>query len=648
MIDDKSLDISATKIEQLRQLFPEAVSEGKVDFQRLRHVLGDDEVVFHREHYELNWAGKSEARAEIQKQTSATLIPDSEGIDAEDCGNIFIEGENLEVLHVLQRSYFGKVKMIYIDPPYNTGNDSFVYPDDYTERQSEYKKRTGITDENGLLNKQDLWKKNVKESGHFHSVWLSMMYPRLYLARNLLREDGVIFISIDDNEQANLRQLMDEIFGADNFVGCIVWKNVTDNNPTNISTEHEYLLVFAKNKERLDSVWKSNLSDSKEKLNDIWKELSAKHTKLDELQAEYSLWFKQNKTFLGKLDRYKYIDFDGVYTGSQSVHNPGREGYRYDIIHPTSGKPCKQPLMGYRFPQETMKRLLHEQKILFGDDENKIIELKVYAAEFKDKLSSLIDLDGRIGAYDLRDLFHEAVKVFNNPKPVNFLESIFSYILNSEDTIFDFFAGSGTTAHATLTLNEQDGGNRQFICVQMPEVLDEKSEAYKAGYRNIADICKARISKVINKLQAERDSNPENTAQQPLGFKSFKIAPSNFKQWRDDTDVTNLLEQLDLHRFSEQDDSNNENRLIELLLKSGRPLTAKVETHLIDGQTLYNVESGEVLMFFDIYNPAVKAYILNLKPKKVVCLDRVFHNNDEALSNFKLNLKDSGIELQII
>ncbi len=648
MIENKSLDISSTKIEQLRQLFPEAFSEGKVDFQRLRHILGDDEVVFHREHYELNWAGKSEARAEIQKQTSATLIPDSEGIDAEDCGNIFIEGENLEVLHVLQRSYFGKVKMIYIDPPYNTGNDSFVYPDDYTERQSEYKKRTGITDENGFLNKQDLWKKNVKESGHFHSVWLSMMYPRLYLARNLLREDGVIFISIDDNEQANLKQLMDEIFGSDNFVGCIVWKNVTDNNPTNISTEHEYLLVFAKNKERLDSVWKSNLSDSKEKLNDIWKELSVKHTKSDELQAEYSLWFKQNKAFLGKLDRYKYIDFDGVYTGSQSVHNPGREGYRYDIIHPTSGKPCKQPLMGYRFPQETMKRLLHEKKILFGDDENKIIELKVYADEFKDKLSSLIDLDGRIGAYDLRDLFHEAVKVFNNPKPVNFLESIFSYILNSEDIIFDFFSGSGTTAHATLALNEQDGGNRQFICVQMPEDLDEKTEGYKAGYRTIADICKARINKVITKLQTERDSNPDSIAEQPLGFKSFKIAPSNFKQWRDDTDTRNILEQLDLHRFSEQNDSSNENRLIELLLKSGRPLTAKVETHLIDGQTLYNVESGDVLMFFDAYNPAVKTYILSLKPKKVVCLDRVFHNNDEALSNFKLNLKDSGIELQII
>ena len=270
MIEDKSLAVSAEKIAQLRELFPEVLSEGKIDFKRLRDVLGD-EVAFHNEHYELSWAGKAEARACIQKTTSATLIPDDGGIEAENCGNIFIEGENLEVLHVLQRSYFGKVKMIYIDPPYNTGNDSFVYPDDYSERQSDYKKRAGITDENGFLNKQDLWKKNSKESGQFHSVWLSMMYPRLYLARNLLREDGVIFISIDDNEQTNLKLLCDEIFGSENFVGCIVWKNVTDNNPTNITTEHEYLLVYAKSKEKLENQWKSSISDAKEKLLEIGK-----------------------------------------------------------------------------------------------------------------------------------------------------------------------------------------------------------------------------------------------------------------------------------------------------------------------------------------------------------------------------------------
>jgi adenine-specific DNA-methyltransferase len=204
----------------------------------------------------------------------------------------------------------------------------------------------------------------------------------------LLREDGCVFISIDDNEQANLKLLCDEIFGSENFVGCVVWKNVTDNNPTNVTTEHEYLLVFAKSKEKLENQWKSPLSDSKEKLTEIGKKLTTDYKNLDELQAAYSIWFKQNKDFLGQLDRYKYIDMDGVFTGSQSVHNPGREGYRYDVIHPVTGKPCKQPLLGYRFPEDTMKQLRKDEKILFGEDESKIIELKVYAKDFQDKLSA--------------------------------------------------------------------------------------------------------------------------------------------------------------------------------------------------------------------------------------------------------------------
>jgi adenine-specific DNA-methyltransferase len=654
MIEEKSLDVSAAKITQLRQLFPEVLTEGKIDFKRLRDVLGD-EVAFQNEHYELSWAGKALARAEIQKTTSATLIPDVGGIAAEACGNIFIEGENLEVLHILQRSYFGEVKMIYIDPPYNTGNDSFVYPDDYSERQSDYKKRAGITDDNGFLNKQDLWRKNSKENGQFHSVWLSMMYPRLYLARNLLREDGVIFISIDDNEAANLKLLCDEIFGEENFVGCVVWKNVTDNNPTNVTTEHEYLLVFAKSKEKLESQWKSSLSDSKEKLIEIGKKLTSDYKNLDELKTAYSKWFKQNKEYLGPLDRYKYIDMDGVFTGSQSVHNPGREGYRYDVIHPVTGKACKQPLLGYRFPEDTIRQLLKEGKILFGEDESKIIELKVYAKDFQDKLSSLIDSDGRVGAYDLRELFHETVKVFNNPKPVKFLATIFSYIIKANDITLDFFSGSGTTAHAVLELNEQDGGNRQFICVQLPEALAENSEAYKAGYRTIADIAKARIIKVIAKLQAGRAAAtqqaglfPDTAPKQPLGFNCFRLAPSNFKQWRSDVDEQALLAQLDVFRHSEKDGSENQNMLVELLLKSGHPLTAKVETMTVDRIELYNVEQGRLLVFFDGYTPQIKDAIFKLKPNRVVCLDRVFNNNDEALTNFQLGLKDAGIELQII
>lgn len=263
------------------------------------------------------------------------------------------------------------------------------------------------------------------------------------------------------------------------------------------------------------------------------------------------------------------------------------------------------------------------------------------------------DVNSERGSEQFIDLGF-AKEVFPKPKPTGLAKRTLLLATNSDDIILDFFAGSGTTAHAVLDLNEQDGGSRQFICVQLPETLEENSDAYKAGYRTIADICKARISKVIAKLQVERESATQNAdlfadtaPKQPLGFNSFVIAASNFKKWRSDTENQSILEQLDLFRHSEKPDSDNKNLLVELLLKSGRPLTAKVETITINGQDLYNVESGSLLLFFDDYNIQVKELIINLKPQRVVCLDRVF-KNDEALTNFQLNLKDAGIELQII
>ena len=250
-MDGKSLNLTAEKVARLRAIFPDVFAEDKIDFARLKDVLGEN-IAFPNEHYELSWAGKAEARKEIQKQTTATLVPNPNLTGFENLSglNVFIEGENLQVLRILQKAYFGKVKMIYIDPPYNTGNDSFVYPDDYAERLDEYKKRAGITDSAGYLNKQDLWHKNTRENGQFHSVWLSMMYPRLYLARNLLREDGVIFVSIDDNEVANLKLLMDEIFGAENFVAQLpTIMNLKGNNDEfAFAGSHEYTLVYAKQK----------------------------------------------------------------------------------------------------------------------------------------------------------------------------------------------------------------------------------------------------------------------------------------------------------------------------------------------------------------------------------------------------------------
>lgn len=394
--------------------------------------------------------------------------------------NLIIQGDNLKALKALLPTYAGKIKCIYIDPPYNTGNENWVYNDNV----------------NSPMIKEWLGKVVDKEDLTRHDKWLCMMMPRLKLLRELLSENGIVFISCDDNELYNMRVLLEEIFSEGNWVGTIVWRNVTDNNPTNIAIEHEYVICYAKDKAALEPIWKSKVSDAKQKLIEIGNELTSRFSKQEQLQEEYSNWFKQNKIFLGQLDRYKYIDKDGVYTGSQSVHNPGREGYRYDVIHPVTKKPCKQPLMGYRFPENTMKELLKEKKILFGEDETKIIELKVYAKDYEDKLPSVIQLDGRLGAYDLKEIFPENKKSFDNPKPVQLLRQIFSYLISDNDIILDSFAGSGTTAHAILELNKEDGGSRKFILVEQEDYSDSMTAE--------------RVRRVINGVKTAKSEMIQN------------------------------------------------------------------------------------------------------------------------------------------
>ena len=405
-VDFRSMDISAENRDRLKVLFPSVFTDTQnkkgelvetIDFEKLKAELGTFSDIFEsrRERYGMDWPGKKDCMKLIQQPSIATLKPcREESVNFDTTGNLFIEGDNLEVLKLLQKSYYGKIKMIYIDPPYNTGKE-FIYPDKYAETLETYLAYAGLVDDEGKK-----FSTNTPNEGRFHTRWLNMMYPRLYLARNLLREDGVIFISIDDNEVSNLKKICDEIYGEENHLGMIIWKNATDNNPTNIAIEHEYIQVYCKERDRVEPVWKSNISDVKNILVEIGERLTKQYKKIEELQYAYNKWFTENKAYLWPLDRYKYIDKDGVYTGSQSVHNPGKEGYRYDVIHPVTGKPCKEPLMGYRFPQETMKELRDKGKILFGDDETKIIELKVYASEYEEKLSSVLELDGRLGAYD--------------------------------------------------------------------------------------------------------------------------------------------------------------------------------------------------------------------------------------------------------
>ena len=371
--------------------------------------------------------------------------------------NLIVHGDNLAALKALLPTYQGKVKCIYIDPPYNTGKEGWAYND----RVNSPLMRAWL---GRVVDRDDLTR---------HDKWCCMMMPRLKLLRELLREDGVIFVSIDDNELHHLRCLMDEVFGERNRVGQIIWHGSTDNNPTNIATEHEYIVCYAAKKEELEEVWKSASFGPKAALQRIGAELLDAHLDPGKRQREYSRWLKEHRAQLKPLDRYKFIDDAGVFTGSQSVHNPGREGYRYDVLHPVTRKPCREPLMGYRFPQPTLERLLADDRVLFGKDESKIIELKAYVDDYKAKLGSIIQgIDSRRGANEIGRIFPENHRIFKNPKPSTLIGDLLSFATDEDSTVLDSFAGSGTTAHAVLALNRQDGGNRRFILVECEDYAD--------------------------------------------------------------------------------------------------------------------------------------------------------------------------------
>ena len=371
--------------------------------------------------------------------------------------NLVLHGDNLAALKALQPTLYRQVKCIYIDPPYNTGKEGWAYNDRV----------------NSPMMRNWLGKTVDRDDLTRHDKWCCMMMPRLKLLRELLRDDGVIFVSTDDNEVHHLRTLMDEVLGEENFVGKVIWHGSTDNNPTNIATEHEYIVCYAANKEELEEEWKSARFEPKAVLQSIGAELIEAHPDPDQRQRAYSLWLKEHRSQLKPLDRYKFIDDAGVFTGSQSVHNPGREGYRYDVLHPVTGEPCREPLMGYRFPESTMTRLLAEDRVIFGKDESKIIELKAHVDDYQAKLGSVVQgIDSRRGPNELRSLFPENPRIFKNPKPSTLIRELLSFATDDDSIVLDSFAGSGTTAHAVLALNKQDGGNRRFVLIECEDYAD--------------------------------------------------------------------------------------------------------------------------------------------------------------------------------
>ncbi len=415
----------------------------------------------------LNWIGKN-AVVKHHKDVPYRLLEVVADLSCgdEQSGNLIVHGDNLHALKALMPRYAGQVKCVYIDPPYNTGAD---------ERDDEGKRTGWIYNDNvdSLEIRQWLGKVVGDEAEDLsrHDKWLCMMYPRIELLHQFLRDDGVLFASIDENEYANLRCLLDEIFGIGNRVGTIIWKNVTDNNPTNIAVEHEYVMCYARRKDRLPKEWKSSNLAVKARLLEIGERFLREYPEEQRRRVAYTRWFRENKNELWPFQDYKFIDDGGIYTGMRSVHNPGKEGYRYDVIHPQTGRPCVQPMMGYRFPESSMRELLAEGRILFGKDETKLIELKVYAKDYRAKLSSLFELDGRVGTNEIKEMFPGDRRPFDFPKPTELIEEIVSFTTTGDDIILDTFAGSGTTGHAVLKLNAADQQRRRFILVEMKEAI---------------------------------------------------------------------------------------------------------------------------------------------------------------------------------
>lgn len=514
--ENENMSPNSRELDILKEHFPSCFhSDGSFDLERFKEFLSD-KIAVNNEGYELKFLGKNYARLLASMDTTTVIVPDEEhnakpeNIDSQ---NIYISGDNLDGLKHLLKSYSHKVKCIYIDPPYNTGKDDFAYNDSFNFTAEELAEKLSIDTEQAtrIL---DITRKGSAS----HSAWLMFLYPRLLLARDLLTDDGVILTSIDDNEQANLKIMLDDIFGEENHVGTIIWKNVTDNNPTNITTEHEYIVCYCKRKNGLTNEWKSPYSDLKATVLKKEKELLGEYGEdADAIQRNYSLWYAAHKTQLGKLDGYKFCDCGGVYAGSRSVHNPGKQGYFYDVIHPITNKPCTPPLMGYRFPETTMHNLINDGKILFGEDETKIIELKQYLHDYEDKLSSVLSLDGRSGANIIRSLFNSK-NVFKNPKTPYVLEEIFPYILDENDIVLDFFAGSSTTAHALMDLNASYHKKWKYILIQWKEHVKDGSDAANAGFETIDQIGIERIKRSANQIREERDSTTDD-----LGFRHFTL-----------------------------------------------------------------------------------------------------------------------------
>ena len=591
----------------LADLLPEVISDGKIDVEKLRQILGED-LTDERERFGLSWPGRMRALRAAQEPTTATLKPVlDKSKNWEHTKNVFIEGDNLETLKILQKHYHGKIKLIYIDPPYNTGKD-FVYPDNFREGLETYLEWSRQVNEEGKK-----LSSNSESEGRYHSNWLNMMYPRLKLARNLLTNDGAIFISIDDVEQAHLRKLCDEVFGEANFVGNIIWekKYTRANDAKYFSDNHDHLLCYARKKD----------------------DLNLKLLPRDESQLA------------------AYVNPDnhpkGAWKATPLHAKSGSNSSSYTF---TNGVIWTPPTGTFRrFNDQSMQSMDVNDEIWFGSDGKQTPSRKSFLSEVKDGVTPVT-----IWPYTEVGHTHEANNelkqlglggIFDNPKPTRLIRRTIELISDGDDFVLDFFAGSGTTGQAVLAQNAADGKNRKFILVQLPEPTPEESEARNQGYKSIADITRARITNAGRQLEDQIIGSQIDT-----GFRSYKLTDTNFSKWQVASDIEpNVLEQhiLDLHD-SASDEASQEAVLAEILLKLGHSLSQDQESIEVEGLEVFSLNENLVVAYVNSTLkptiPQIRA-ILDLKPAKFIILEDAFQGDDQLKTNVVQECKSRKVEL---
>ena len=622
---------------QLTVLIPEAFSEGQLDVAALKRALGGDALIEGGERYALTWAGKANAYKVLQTPSTATLRPQRDlSVNFDEAQHVFIEGENLEVLKVLQKAYFGKVKLIYIDPPYNTGSDSFIYPDRFQESKEDYLRRINELSDDGTLMREGFFRKNSKENGHYHSNWLSMMLPRLYIARNLLREDGVIFVSCDDNEVHNLRCVMNEVFGEENFISqIIIQSNKRGQTYKDIAKTHEYLLAYGRSEET--------------PLFELPKDGDA--LPFEDEKGKFDLWELRNRN--PKFGRHNRANlYFPVYVCPEEVDSNGyakvslerNERFRIEALPRNSEEKdgC------WRWSKDKIRSEdTTSQFAVVVAKQRRDGEWNVYQKSRKSttKAKSLWDETEVIseqGTVELGELGLGGV--FDHPKPRGLISKVLRIATEADDLVFDFFSGSATTADALLRLNLEEMADRRLVLVQLPEPIDSQSEAAVAGFKNIADVSRERFRRVIRAVEASSDLVTQ--APTNFGFKSFLLTPSNFKQWRGDGVDTpeQLAEQMQMFVQTEKEGAQVEHMLYELLLKFGQELTTPVETLDVAGGKVFAIHQRKMLFVLESFTDAMIQPLVDLKPREIIAIDGVFHDSDELKTNLDLQCRDAGIK----